>query len=220
MEGTSPVVNNLKVHFLLDHSCIHHVTEVLRSREDTVCYNNYFVVKNRFSFIIFPKSGFVNITGIKSFSHLPEVIPHFCKLFPHVGEKNIASEIVIDNISAAGNFGQRVDLVCLQHTVNRSKERGGAREKTCFTVHFDRNFFPGAFCRTRGFGTLTVFPSGKYVVVGAKCLEHVDKVVQQMLVIISTLSTTKGMEKLSAPTAGKSWSSCLPKKVGGIEMMS
>lgn len=181
MKKTStPKINNLKVHILLDNSG---VTCLRKSLFTTVkkSYNNFSVVKDTFTYIIFPQRGFVNITGIKGFLDIVRVIPHFC-LFFGLDECNILSDIVVDNISASGNFWQRVNLVQLHQAINKKKV------KSCFvSCTFDRNRFPGAFCRTRGFGTLTLFPSGKYVVVGAKCQEHVDNIFQQMSVVIAIL---------------------------------
>jgi TATA-box binding protein (TBP) (component of TFIID and TFIIIB) len=94
-----------------------------------------------------------------------------------------SESVVVDNISASGDFRQRVNLTHLQQTLNCRN----LKERNYFTVHFDRNFFPGAFCKTLGFGTITVFPSGKYVVVGAKCLEHITNIHREMTAVIATL---------------------------------
>lgn len=203
MGETGLAINNVKVHLELNKNCIEHLTQVLETKKGK-WYNNFFVYKSgekKPTFIIFPKRGFVNVTGIKSFAEIPLLIPLFCEIF-HVEERDITSGVTVDNISAAGNFRRRVDLVQLQQHVNKKGE------KKYFTVHFDRNFFPGAFCRTSGFGTLTLFPTGKYVLVGVKCLEHAEKTVQAMIAIISTLSTMNEKESACARTAEKFWTNC------------
>jgi TATA-box binding protein (TBP) (component of TFIID and TFIIIB) len=171
-----PIVNNLKTHISLKGENVYQLTQSLERKERKV-HNNFSVVNNVYTFIIFPKSGFVNITGIKSFSDLKNVIPHFCKVFDI--KLTEPAELIIDNISAAGSFNRKVNLVRLQEVINS--------EKTDFSVHYDRNFFSGAFCKAIGFGTVTVFPSGKYVVVGPKCQEHVDSIIQKMDAIIHAL---------------------------------
>jgi len=181
MRGTSPKINNLKVHIVLTESGTRKLKLGLFAEGREQKYSNFAVVRSKHTYIVFT-SGFVNITGIRSFTERPTVIPLFCQEFG-VTTDDIASDIVIDNISAAGNFQRRVDLKRLQRIVNKRK----TQHSTFFSVHFDRNFFPGAFCKTRGLGTLTLFPSGKYVVVGSKCLEHVEKIFQQMCVLMPLL---------------------------------
>ena len=171
-----PTVNNLKTHICVEGKNIQRLITALQKIEHIV-HNNFIVCRDVYTFIIFPKRGFINITGIKSFCDLKNVIPHFCKLFKV--EVDPKTELVVDNISASGSFDQFVNLVKLQQVLNSRKKE--------FTVHFDRNFFPGAFCKTSGLGTLTLFPTGKYVVVGAKCLEHVNSISQMMGAVIQTL---------------------------------
>jgi TATA-box binding protein (TBP) (component of TFIID and TFIIIB) len=180
---TRPVVYNLKVHILLTKEGAEHLKNALKTVEAKF-HNNFAVVRAEHTYIIFPEKGFVNITGIKGFSQLDNVITQFCQVFNLVKEE-VASEIIVDNVSAAGDFARRVNLVLLQQTFNKQRREG---EKTrFFSAHFDRNFFPGAACKTRGFGTLTVFTSGKYVIVGAKCMEHVERLFQEMSAAISKL---------------------------------
>ena len=179
-QTTAPKINNLKAHIVLTESGIYCLEEALR-RVEKKCYNNYVVVKDKLTYIIFPKKGFVNITGIKTFSKLPQVVPEFCAFFD-INASDV-SNIIVDNVSASGNFLRRVNLANLQKKINGE----GFKNRKFFSCHFDRNFFPGSFCKTQGFGTLTLFSSGKYVVVGSKCLEQVDRIFQEMSVVISTL---------------------------------
>jgi len=193
-QGAGPRINNLKVHLVLTESGNEKLKTLLPFKCNSKQYSNFGVVKDRHTYIIF-SNGFVNITGVKDFTELTEVIPRFCQLF-ELTRSEIASDVIVDNISAAGNFQRRVDLTQLQRIVNQRK----TQHSTFFSVHFDRNFFPGAFCKTRGLGTLTLFPSGKYVVVGSKCLEHVEKIFQQMCVLMPLLSKT-GRMKVFAQSA-------------------
>jgi TATA-box binding protein (TBP) (component of TFIID and TFIIIB) len=149
-------------------------------------FNNFSVVREEHTYIIFPEKGFVNITGVRRFSELVSIIPKFCAAFG-LAQTDVASDVIVDNISASGDFYSRVNLSRLQQLLNR---RGG---EEYFTVQFDRNFFPGAFCKTRGFGTLTLFPSGKFVVVGAKCLEHLEKTFQEMRAVMTILLSPQKM---------------------------
>ncbi len=185
MNRTGPVINNLKVHIVLTEEGTKSLgISLLRKEKKSI--NNFHVVRDgTFTYIIFPK-GFVNITGIRCVNSLERVIPQFCLSF-ELKKSDIASEVIIDNISASGNFGRRVDLEALQRTVNCGK-----RGTKTFSIHVDRNFFPGAFCKTRrtdvkGIGTITLFSSGFFVIVGSSCVQHVETVYQQMAVIMQTL---------------------------------
>lgn len=190
MESTSPKINNLKVHLVLTALGTQHLKKVLVFKEKK-SYNNFDVVREGYTYIIFPESGFINITGVKGFSELTLITPKFCQVFG-LKPSDIATDVVVDNISASGNFRQRVNLTQLQAVVNA--------KRSTFSTHFDRNFFPGAFCKTRGLGTLTLFPSGRYVVVGSQCLEQVETIFQEMSAIIKMLSTT-GKTSPFAPIA-------------------
>jgi len=55
-----------------------------------------------------------------SFCDLKNVIPHFCKMFKV--KVNQKTELVADNICAAGSFNQFINLVKLQHVLNSRKK--------------------------------------------------------------------------------------------------
>jgi TATA-box binding protein (TBP) (component of TFIID and TFIIIB) len=175
---TVPKVNNLKGHISLTAYGAQQLRKALMSKEKKT-YNNFVVVKEELTYVIFPDRGFVNITGVKNYSRLRQIIPQFCETFSVRGE-DVATGLVIDNISAAGDFRRWINLTSLQQKINLS-------ERSHFSCHLDRNFFPGAVCKSPGLGTITVFPSGKYVIVGAKCQTHVHVIFRKMHVLISTL---------------------------------
>lgn len=177
-EKTAPKINNLKVHILLTEVGTEVLKASLLARKEKKSYNNFYVVKDGFTYIIFSNKGFVNITGIRGYAQLGGVIPHFCLVFD-LNPSHICSDIIIDNISAAGNFYQRVNLNILWGRVG-----------DFFCVSYNRNRFPGAFCKTKKIGTLTLFPSGLYVIVGCKKAEQVEEIYRKMLAIIPTLSST------------------------------
>jgi len=122
-----PTVNNLKTHICVEGKNIQRLITALQKIEHIV-HNNFIVCRDVYTFIIFPKRGFINITGIKSFCDLKNVIPHFCKMFKVDADHR--TELVVDNICAAGSFNQFINLVKLQHVLNSRKKE--------FTVHFDR----------------------------------------------------------------------------------
>jgi TATA-box binding protein (TBP) (component of TFIID and TFIIIB) len=179
---TAPKVNNLKGHILLTACGAQQLRETLLIYKEKKTHNNFVVVKAVHTYVIFPNKGFVNITGVKGFSLLNQIIPQFCATFSVRGEDVSSQQPVIDNISAAGDFDRWIDLTRLQQLINLPEE--GRRQ---FSFHLDRNFFPGAVCKSPGLGVITIFKSGKYIVVGAKCQEHVDSIFQKMRVLIEAL---------------------------------
>lgn len=196
-----PRVNNIKVHVQLTlegrdrlrWNLKHSNLGVVRHANISVCRQPLTVggLHQRRVYIIFDsdKRSYVNITGIRDFVHLDDVVPQFCLFFSLLPSDLLSLQPHIDNISAAGVFNRRIDLNCLQEKI-RGLEVGGERA-TDFTIVLNRNKFPGAACRStlvaKGFGTITLFSSGKYIIVGSKCRERLDRVFQRMCAIIATL---------------------------------
>jgi TATA-box binding protein (TBP) (component of TFIID and TFIIIB) len=166
-----PIINNVKAHIVVNQTCIKKIKEQLFLKE-TKTYHNYLVIRDKYTYIVFPKKGHINITGIKNIFEIDNVIDNFCEDFK-LNRNLITNCLKIDNISAGGDFGKKLNVGAIQEKLNR--------EKTEFTVKFDRNYFPGAFCKTFDVGTIIIFRSGKYVIVGAKCQEDVKKIFHMML---------------------------------------
>jgi TATA-box binding protein (TBP) (component of TFIID and TFIIIB) len=166
-----PVINNVKAHIVVSQTCVEEITKQL-SIKNTKKHHNYLVIRERYTYIFFPKKGHINITGIKTYSDIDNVIENLCKDF-QLERALISSSLTIDNITAGGDFGKKLDVGAIQEKLNKQKNE--------FTVKFDRNYFPGAFCKTFQTGTIIIFRSGKYVIVGAKCLEDVNKIFHMML---------------------------------------
>ena len=179
--ATSPVVNNYKVHILLTPGGVEKIRKNLALRE-TTSHGNFVVVRDVYTYSIFVKKGYVNITGIRNNAQLKRVIPEICISFC-LEEHEIASDVIIDNISASGKFGGRINTTHVQEQINK---RGKERHRF-FTASTNRGLFPGTFCRTQGHGTITVFTTGAYVTVGSKCLDSVERLFQEMSVVSAQL---------------------------------
>jgi TATA-box binding protein (TBP) (component of TFIID and TFIIIB) len=180
-----PVINNVKIHFKINRDQrlklkeeIKKISEVKHIKR----HQNFIVFKSSYAFIIFPKSGTVNISGIKSLSDISNAIHCFCATFD-ISRSSISSEAIVDNITATGSFGQEVNLKTLKETIN-SKEKN---QSQISAAAFNPNYFPAVFCKTFGIGTVLVFGSGKYNIVGAKCQEHVLEIYRLISVLIKKL---------------------------------
>jgi TATA-box binding protein (TBP) (component of TFIID and TFIIIB) len=148
-------------------------------------HHNFIVFRNDFVFIIFFGSGTVNITGIKSFSHITEALQTFCTTF-HTRRRHIQG-LTVDNVSANGQFSHLVDLVQLKQVINQREDKG---DKLISSVSFNTNYFPAAFCKTFSIGTILVFNSGRFNIVGAKCQSHVLEIYTEMLSVVNSLAST------------------------------
>jgi TATA-box binding protein (TBP) (component of TFIID and TFIIIB) len=184
---TPPSINNIKTHIYLTPKGRDKLLAHIKLFDLPIKrHSNFFVCrdpsKERRVYIIFEKQGFINITGIRDFSSLNDVIPQLCNFFTLLPIDVVSSEPIVDNISAAGAFNRRIDLNRLRQSLN---SKSGL--DCYFTVILNRNKFPGASCRTKQSGTITVFTSGKYVIVGSKCLNHMEQIFTNMCASISIL---------------------------------
>jgi TATA-box binding protein (TBP) (component of TFIID and TFIIIB) len=184
---TRPKINNVKVHISINKDCINILKKALfKYEQETVTKNkkskvkkfpNYISIKENFTYIIFPKGGYINITGIPSLEEIKNVKTELCKDFS-LQLHMLTEEVIIDNISASGDFNYKINIPKLQHIL----------KNTDFKTKFDRDFFPGIFCYTYTIGTIIIYNSGKYVIVGAKCLQDVKTIHKKMFVHIQILS--------------------------------
>lgn len=184
---TTPKINNVKTHiYLTEEGRDRLLTNIKLFDISIVRHHNFTVSRDphgtRRVYIVFEKEGFVNITGIRELSSLKDVIPQLCLHFSLLPTDVASPQPLIDNISASGSFNCRVDLNRLRNILGIKGRHNGY-----FTVILNRNKFPGASCRTKGFGTITVFSTGKYVIVGSKCVEGMDRIFLKMSDVITSL---------------------------------
>jgi TATA-box binding protein (TBP) (component of TFIID and TFIIIB) len=148
-------------------------------------HHNFIVFRNDFVFIIFFSSGTVNITGIKGFSHITSALQTFCTVF-NIKRRHL-QDLTVDNVSANGQFSQLLDLAQLKQVINEREEKG---DKLISSVSYNTNYFPAAFCKTFSIGTILVFNSGRFNIVGAKCQSHIREIYTEMLGIVNSLAST------------------------------
>jgi TATA-box binding protein (TBP) (component of TFIID and TFIIIB) len=143
--------------------------------------HNFIVIRGKYVISIFLNSGAVNITGIPSFKKISSAVKYFCHLF-RINQRQL-TPLIIDNITASGDFNQKVNLKQLKHFIN-----GNCEKSIVTSATFNTQRFPGCICRTFSrIGTCTVFRSGKYNIVGAKCLKHIRRITREMIVLIHKL---------------------------------
>ena len=165
-------ISNVKAHFVLPK------TDNLKARllalkcGSVVCHHNFIVFRKFFCYVIFFDSGHVNVTKIAGLTH--------CKaaaelLYDALDIPQIPPpQITVDNITAAGFLGRRIDL-------NRLKSQSTGQS---IRVRFNRHIFPGAVCKVHELCTVIVFASGKYTCVGAKCVKQIQEALAKIAVLI------------------------------------
>ena len=137
-------------------------------------YSNFASLKlDHFAYVIFPKNGHINISGIRNFEEdiLLSVRTIFAHLHPMVEDVNIASvvgNLIIDNSTASGKL--KVEGIRLSDLVKRAKTSSE------LLVSVRPHYFPSAVIRSckknchhsRAGATIIVFANGKFIIVGAR----------------------------------------------------
>jgi len=155
----APTVSNVKIRFKFQAPII-----IPTHLSHTVVYhNNFLTVRfDSLSCVIFPKSGHVNISGIKDFSCIKEAL--IC--FNHQFDSDICEDvIIIDNSTASGRLP--CHPICIPKLIGND----------LVTVSIRQQFFPSAVIRPKRraqeqredkLATIILFANGKFNIVGGK----------------------------------------------------
>lgn len=173
-----PHIKNVKIHFKTECKPLKIPAHLKNKIKE---YSNFMSIRfNPFVFIIFPKSGHVNASGICSFSNIKTALIQFNTQF----ETNIQEEnISVDNITASGKLNK--DKIRLQDLTYTSLP---------VTVFIRPYYFPSAIIRhihdknkqNHRLPSIILFTNGKYIIVGGRSIEEVEKSFQTLCVIIKT----------------------------------
>jgi TATA-box binding protein (TBP) (component of TFIID and TFIIIB) len=188
----NPVINNIKISLRVkkEVNLYNTLLELDREREqlnnlfgaqiavdDNIKRtNNFYVIRNKFVYTVFT-SGFLNITKIKSFEDINKAIKRICSIY-EIAECDI-SNYSMDNISANGSFGKKLNLIEVIKAVELSEGN--------FIPNYKPAYFPGATLKHFKCGSIIIFASGSFNIVGAKSREDIDTIFHQTLKIIEAL---------------------------------
>lgn len=161
-----PVLRNIKVHFRVKTAKLPKFK--IRIEELDACLRlnrhvNFFVFKKSalceplFTYTFFPTNGYINSTGLRSFANLSQCLAE-CAGVLHLSVADF-HDFKIDNITASGAFETALNLGPLTSFLQK-----------CDYSCQSSNNFPGIVLRFPGRGTILLFSSGKYTIVGLKCL--------------------------------------------------
>ena len=173
---------NVKFHFSIKKYLKNRVikeTDILKFK--TKFWGNYHTVKteNKVVFSYFSLSGKVNVTGVKNFSQIPEILRKFNNVF---GVKIRIKDVKIDCTTASGNYfedksqlekresTQFIDLPEIKQYI----ENNLLLSKKLLITLYPR-YFPSCVIRFKvePFPTILLFSSGKFNIVGGKTNEKI-----------------------------------------------
>lgn len=160
-------IRNIKVSLKVKSFALDNVTNCLRNKDISYkVYPNFISFKLKHNYIIF-KSGrretnHINITKIKDFKDFIKAIVNIQKIYPLKIQK-----VDIDNIIATGN---------LSKTINLQKF---SASKKYLKIKYNSETFPGLFIRFER-GTVILFHTGKFVVVGCKDVIGIQCITQNI----------------------------------------
>ena len=167
--GRYPIVSNIKFRFTIQCESMSALVTLLKERFNARTYGNFAVLRIvRTTYTVYSNKC-VNVTGVRNFSLMQEAVQLFCSAIG-ISQEHDTSPTIIDNLTANGHFQQRVSLFELCQTINANPQRS-------FQPTFNPNYFPGAILRS-GQGTITVFGTGSYVVVGCKTRDKIETLVE------------------------------------------
>lgn len=190
----APKINNLKIRTYVKENCLNELLKNILEIEEKNSFpptnqkktifkrfHNFIVFRCEFVFIIFPKRGAVNITGIKKIQFIKTAIQVFSNIFK-ISQENLGP-IIIDNVTASGSFNTTINLQLLKKIVNEKL----ISNSILASASFNSSHFPGCFCRSHSVGTVAIFASGKFNIIGSKCLKHVSLLFSAMAAYINQL---------------------------------
>lgn len=180
---SQPRITNIRATLFLHKKAVADLCEEIK-RKDMRRVNNFFMYEKKYIYTIFPNSTKVGVTKIRTIEELNTVKAHFSSTF-NIDIDSIGETVRIDNVSASGQYNKCLNLAVIQQIVNKVYRKDAGK----FLIQFDRNIRPEAICRTFSFGNITLFASGKFFIVGAKCQTDVKRLYENMLAIIIALPT-------------------------------
>jgi TATA-box binding protein (TBP) (component of TFIID and TFIIIB) len=134
-------------------------------------YSNYIVLSKSnncpFTYIIFPINGYINVTGLKNYTNIIESVKFICDNF-HLSRHHCGN-ITIDNLTISGFIGFEISLSEIFYHFCEY-----------YYTRYNINIYPGLQIRFPKLGTIIIFSSGKYTIVGAKCLDNAKIIIQKL----------------------------------------
>jgi TATA-box binding protein (TBP) (component of TFIID and TFIIIB) len=175
--GTGPTVKNVKGSFRLSNSV--HLNEKANELElkeyNIKRFHNFFVLRSQYVYIVF-YSGFVNVTGVKAIEEFPISVTNFLNIFDFENS-DIIEPPKIDNLTASGLFN--INPMFLSKLANCFHKEDGIVKVTYKPV-----FFPSVIVKYITIGTIMIYGSGRYNIVGSKSVDCIKEVHSKTIKIL------------------------------------
>lgn len=203
-----PKINNVKIRTSVkkrfSHQLLRNIEEIEEKTRYSIKgknlvfkrYHNFIVYRCEFIYIIFPHRGTVNITGIKNKRLIKRALSTFSNVFKV--PKQYLGLTIVDNVTATGSYNFPINLEILKKYINKKL----VIDSILSSASFNSSHFPGCFCRSNCIGTVAIFASGKFNIIGSKCSKHVNDLFSAMTVYINQLLMTIEKEQQSALLVG------------------
>ena len=178
--------SNIKGHFrVATPVSLPSAADEARTFKRVTAHSNFWTVRPKHAvydslvFTVFPKSGYVNFSGVKNFGDCDAIKSEFERLFG----VRATSAVSVDNSTSSGRLPfARIPLARLYWSVTGQQQQprqqpagGGGGGGSCYpcTISLRPHYFPSALLRPikaccKDIGTSILFPNGKFIVVGAK----------------------------------------------------
>lgn len=174
--STDPTVRNVKIHFyvrnvpLLKHAFSLLEENIATTESNTIRIRrcgNFYVLRKKFVYTIFLNSGYINATKIPNYTVIDDCKEEITNLLNLIPED--ISEITIDNTTYVGNLNRRINPLAIQREAR----------KRLIRVSYNPNWFSAVYLRFPK-GTINLFHTGKYMIVGAKEHTHISDLTEKL----------------------------------------
>jgi hypothetical protein len=198
-----PRINHVVGHFKVKSNHLQALTNLLSTTAATIenreahlptrllnvkRQSNFIVIKDtNFTYNVFTSSGHVNVYRITNLETHPTLaIDGFCSLLESIGKKEdllVSQTVKIINITAAGKLdvsNEGIDLYEAKHIYDNSGENFFTR------LTYNPDIYAGLSFKS-SIGTINLFTSGSYTILGVKSKEALDLIHKQLCAFIQTL---------------------------------
>ena len=155
------------------------------------CYNNFRVIKTKYTYIIFTKSKInrkfhVNITKIPSLDHISKAINELKNI---INGSFSVENLKIENITCLHILNKNINLVDTFRNLKKKQyeENTDSNQNNIIVqTQYNPEKFPGIFLRLKNC-SLLLFSSGKLVVIGATSEEEAKNGIFSILNMLKVL---------------------------------
>jgi TATA-box binding protein (TBP) (component of TFIID and TFIIIB) len=183
---SDPVLENVVVYFKVKH----HLENLSKSEAYLEEYisrkpgRNFFILRIfSCTFTVFPKSGHVNLTGLRRHNQIRPAINLFAKLFKlkrRLSKSKVSNTTYTGKINCLIPPGKSTPIAKLLHDYKTSP----STPITPFKLEFRASHFPSILLKVEEEGTITVFNSGYYIIIGCKNYRQAKKLHKALCVIM------------------------------------